>query len=116
LDYLLSAVNELLRRVGGVVPQEPAPVVAAPLQAVTPDDLPDPVPGEGLVSYAMRCADFVGGEKGAQAKRAAGSLFIAGQTLVNKHGGIWKAAVWEFIHGDPNYRADSRWADYRPGR
>src|SRR5574343_557903 len=74
--YLRAAVDELLRRVGGVAPEP----VAAGWEA-----LPDPVPGEGIASYAARCGQFV-----------------VGQYLVNKHGGSWKRAVWEFIHGDPN--------------
>jgi len=66
------------------------------------------------VSYVARCGQFVGGEKGAQAMRASGSLFLTGQTLVNKHGGSWKRAAWEFIHGDPNYRPDPLWATTGP--
>lgn len=101
---LQLAVNELLSRVRGPT-----------IDPTGPDSLPDPVPGEGIVSYAARCGQFVGGEKGAQAMRGSGSLFLSGQTLVNKHGGSWKAAVWEFIWGDPNYVPDPRWGTYRPG-
>src|SRR5574343_256816 len=91
--YLKDAVNELLRRVGGVPPQA---------AAAGWESLPDPVPGEGIASYAARCGQFVGGPKGEQAVRSAGSMFLVGQYLVNKHGGSWKRATWEFIHGDPN--------------
>ena len=101
LGYLRSAVDELLRRVTGTaVP--PAPDAA--------DSLPDPIPGEGIASYAMRCGQFVGGPKGEQAIRAAGSLFGGyGQMVVDKHGGSWKKAVWEFINGDPAYKPDPQW-------
>ena len=104
IEYLRTAVDELLRRVGGVPPQAPVP------------DIPSPVMGEGFPSYVARVADVIGGEKGAQAKRASGSLFMVGQYLVDKHGGDWKAAALEFINGDPAYVADPRWGDYRPGQ
>jgi hypothetical protein len=105
IEYLMTAVQELLRRVGGVPPQQPADPA-----------IPDPVPGEGIVAYVQRVARIIGGEKGAQAERAAGSLFLVGQYLVDKHGGNWKAAALEFVNGDPAYKPDPRWATYRPGQ
>lgn len=104
---LQLAVNELLSRVRGPA-VNPAP-------ADPSDVLPDPIPGEGIAAYAARCGQYVGGEKGEQAIRASGSLFLTGGPLVRKHNGSWKKAVWEFIWGDPNYTPDPRWASYRPG-
>ena len=105
LDYLITAVNELLTRVGGV-----------PIQQPLQFDVPQPLPGEGIASYVMRVADIVGGERGAQAKRAAGALFGgAGQALVDKHRGDWRSAALEFITGDPAYQPDPAWTGYRPG-
>jgi hypothetical protein len=76
------------------------------------ESLPDPIPGEGIASYAMRCGQFVGGPKGEQAIRASGALFGGyGQALVDKHGGRWKPAIWEFIHGNPDYVPDKGWND-----
>lgn len=109
LQYLSDAMAELLRRVPGVV-------AVAPAEPAGPDSLPDPIPGEGIASYTARCGQFVGGPKGEQAVRAAGSMFLVGQYLVDKHGGKWKPAVWEFIHGQPGYVADPGWdAKYPKG-
>lgn len=91
LDYLVAAVNELLRRVGGVAPQQ-----------ATGSDYPDPVAGEGFIAYVQRLAQLVGGEKGEQALRSAGGAFGGmAQSLVDKHNGNWKAAALEYIHGLP---------------
>ena len=107
VSYLRAAVDELLRRVGGVPPQTDA----------GPESLPDPIPGEGIGSYVARCGRFVGGEKGEQAVRMAGSLILPGigQAYVDKYGGDWKLTAWRMIHGDPSYSADPRWQGYRPG-
>ena len=104
--YLRAAVDELLRRIGGVPPQVPSDA----------DSLPDPVPGEGIASYTARCGQIVGGPKGEQAVRASGSMILYGQYIVEKHGGSWKKAVWEFINGQPGYVADPAWGTYRPGQ
>jgi hypothetical protein len=100
----IAVLAELIHGMAPVKVQEPGGA----------DSLPDPVPGEGIASYAMRCGQFVGGEKGAQAVRGAGGLFGGmGQHLVNKHGGKWKPAIWEFIHGDPAYVPDPAWGSYQ---
>jgi hypothetical protein len=108
LEDINAKLHDLLQRVQGTVVAAPAPTDA--------DSLPDPVPGEGIASYTARCGAFVGGPKGEQAVRAAGSMFLTGQYLVDKHGGSWKKAVWEFIHGDPAYKPDPAWGGYRPGQ
>ena len=106
VSNLQSSVDQLLH-LAGAAPQPTGD---------GPDSLPDPIPGEGIASYTARCGQFVGGPKGEHAVRAAGSMFLAGQYLVDKHDGSWKRAVWEFIMGDPAYTPDPAWqAKYPQG-
>lgn len=132
ISFIRAALEELLRRVGEPVAAAPAPPPSPPPSVYAPPgggdagfrleitkngrSLPAPYPLEGIASYAMRVADFVGGERGAQARRGAGSLFGGmGTALVNKHGGSWLNAIEEFVFGDPSYVPDPAWGSYRPG-